>query len=73
MSVIKHISIIGTGNVATELAKLFLSNNFIIDGVYGRSSIDANSLDPHLYQSNYNKISQNSDLYLISRRKPLVT
>ena len=66
MSVIKHISIIGTGNVATEMAKLFLRNNFIIDGVYGRSSIDTKSLDPHLYQSNYNEISQNSDLYLIS-------
>ena len=66
MNSIKNITVIGTGNVALELCKLFLLNNFTIDAILGRKPFSDASLSSDLFTSNYKNIPSNSDMYLIS-------
>ena len=68
MNSINNISIIGTGNVALELCKLFLKNNYIIDGIYGRNPISDSLINNEFYFENYENIPSKSDLYVISVR-----
>tara|TARA_B100001094_G_scaffold153096_1_gene148142 strand:+ start:1448 stop:2221 length:774 start_codon:yes stop_codon:yes gene_type:complete len=63
---INNITIIGTGNVALQLSKLFLKNNFKIDCIYGRSNFSDSQIDKHLFSDKISDISKNSDLYLIA-------
>ena len=63
---IKNITVIGTGNVALQLSKLFLKNKFKIDGVYGRSNFSDSRIDNNLFIDKISKISKNSDLYLVA-------
>ena len=66
MKNIKNITVIGTGNVALQLSKLFLKNKFKIDGIYGRSNFSDSQIDNHLYTDKVSNISKNSDLYLVA-------
>ncbi len=66
MRTINNITIIGTGNVALQLSKLFLKNNFKIDCIYGRSNFSDSQIDKHLFSDKISDISKNSDLYLIA-------
>lgn len=66
MKAIKNISVLGTGNVAIELSKLFLKNNFKIDCIYGRSNFSDTQLDALLYCDDIINISKTSDLYVVS-------
>ena len=68
MNSINNISIIGTGNVALELCKLFFKNNYIIDGIYGRNRISDTLINNELYIENYENIPSKSDLYVIAVR-----
>lgn len=64
-----NITIIGTGNVATVLGKLFLQNNHTIVEVIGRSEAAAKELSDALkcsYSLNFKTIYQHSDLYVIA-------
>jgi len=63
---INNITIIGTGNVALQLSKLFLKNNFKIDCIYGRSNFSDSQIDKHLFTDKISDISKNSDLYLVA-------
>lgn len=66
MRTINNITIIGTGNVALQLSKLFLKNNFKIDCIYGRSNFSDSQIDKHLFTDKISDISKNSDLYLVA-------
>lgn len=63
------ISIIGTGNVATILGKLFKQNNFIINEVIGRNEAHTSNLAQLLstdFSTDLKAIKNNSDVYLIT-------
>ena len=60
MNSIKNITVIGTGNVALELCKLFLLNNFTVDAILGRKPFSDASLSSDLFTSNYKNIPSNS-------------
>jgi len=65
---IKNITIIGSGNVATHLAMGFFENGIKIDSIYSRNKDHANTLANKVGSKGVNSIlelSKNSDLYLI--------
>ena len=66
MKNIKNITVIGTGNVASQLSKLFLKNKFKINCIYGRSIFSESQIDNDLFTDQISKISKNSDLYLVA-------
>ena len=66
MKAIKNITVLGTGNVAIELSKLFLKNKYKIDCIYGRSNFSDHQLDNKIYCNDIGNISKKSDLYLVS-------
>ena len=66
MKNIKNITVIGTGNVASQLSKLFLKNKFKIDSIYGRSNFSDSQIDKDLFTDKIGNISKNSDLYLVA-------
>ena len=66
---IKNITLIGAGNVATNLAHLFLKNNLVIEQVYSKQLNSAKKISEFTNSSATDKISEinkNSDLYIIS-------
>jgi predicted short-subunit dehydrogenase-like oxidoreductase (DUF2520 family) len=65
---IKKITIIGTGNVAYSLGKLFVTHGYHIAQVFGRNIEDATKLAQLLKSQPVNdlqQLQQNTDLYLI--------
>ena len=69
MRSIKHISIIGSGNVATHLGKALYKKGLIIDNVYSRKINRARKLSDQLDAkacSKINQLSRESHLYLIA-------
>jgi len=66
---IKNITLIGAGSVATNLAHIFLKNNFIINQVYSKTLTSAQKVSNLTNSQATNKITEinkNSDLYIIS-------
>lgn len=66
---IKNISIIGSGNIASTLGKIFYQNGFNITQIVGRNSISGKELAAQL-NSEYNdlsgKMNQNTDIFIIA-------
>ena len=56
MKNIKNITVIGTGNVASQLSKLFLKNKFKIDSIYGRSNFSDSQIDKNLFTDKISNI-----------------
>jgi predicted short-subunit dehydrogenase-like oxidoreductase (DUF2520 family) len=68
MKEIKKISIIGTGNVAHHIGRALLKNNFHIDGIWGRSKVNAQRLAKDLNTISFealNQIPTSTDLIII--------
>lgn len=68
MKEIKQISIVGTGNVAHHIGKALVKNNFQIDGIWGRSKINAQKLAKDLDTISFDGLSQipmSTDLIII--------
>ena len=64
-----HITIIGTGNVATVLGKNFIQNNYCIKQIIGRREDAARELSDALkcpYSLNLEAVNQHSELYVIA-------
>ena len=69
MRSIKHISIIGAGNVATHLGSALLAKGLIIDSVYSRQLKRATSLAKLLKSiptNKLNQLSKDSHLYILA-------
>lgn len=63
------ISIIGSGNTATVLGKMFVENNHSINEIIGRNKIEVQQLAETLHTkacTELNKIEKNSDVYIIA-------
>jgi len=67
MKEIKRISILGTGRVANQLARVLFEKGYEIDGIYGRSSMEARKLAEKVNSRVIESISQpiRSDLALV--------
>lgn len=68
MKEIEKISIIGTGNVAHQLGRAFVKNNFKIDGVWGRTDSKSKALAKDLSSNWIEKIENiptDTDLVLV--------
>ncbi len=66
---IKTVTFIGSGNVATALAKAFNGSGIIINEIFSLSANNAIMLSSKIgcsYTNNINKINLDSDLYIIS-------
>lgn len=69
MNAIRKISLIGAGNVAWHLGKVFLQNGLQITQVWSRTEDHARELGEELncaYTSNYNEIESDTDLFIIT-------
>ena len=69
MRSIKHISIIGSGNVATHLGKALTEKGLIIDSIFSRKLSRAKKLATQLSAkpcSNFKQLISDSDLYIIA-------
>jgi predicted short-subunit dehydrogenase-like oxidoreductase (DUF2520 family) len=66
---IQSIVILGTGNLAWHLARLFKAHAFDVVQIYGRNAIDAKALADEVntdFTSDIKNIHQNADLYLLT-------
>ena len=69
MNVIKCITIIGTGNVASQIAKKFSQEGYLIDAIYGRPDSDGNTIAKQtnsIFINEPRKLPQSSDLYIVA-------
>ena len=67
MNSFKSITIIGTGNVASQIANKFFQEGYSIDAIYGRSSADGATLAKQTNSIHINhpiNLPKHSDLYL---------
>ncbi|HVX48906.1 MAG TPA: NAD(P)-binding domain-containing protein, partial [Chitinophagaceae bacterium] len=65
----KKITIIGSGNTATVLGRLLKSVGYIIQGIYSRTPVHADSLAAELdaiQHGSFDNISQEADLFIIA-------
>jgi predicted short-subunit dehydrogenase-like oxidoreductase (DUF2520 family) len=69
LNVIKCITIIGTGNVASQIADKFSQEGYLIDAIYGRPNSNGNNLAKQtnsIFINEPRKLPKSSDLYVVA-------
>lgn len=70
-----HISFIGAGNLATNLAKAFYCKGFVVDQIYSRTADSAQALAGEveaIFTTNLEEVITTSDLYIIALKDDIL-